>query len=66
MTDRVKGVWRCAWCRDEIEDHTCPYRTPLFVEDGWPVGTGLIVCSPGCRQRPPETPVYTHWNRGAH
>ena len=57
------GTWICTWCRNEIR-HDVPYRTPLAIEDGWPSGTGQLVCGPGCRQRPSGTPVYQHWGRG--
>lgn len=65
VNGRVKGVWVCPWCGKEL-DHTTPYRTALPVEEGWPRGTGHVVCGPGCRKRPSEAKVYQHWNRGAH
>jgi hypothetical protein len=59
-----KGTWRCTWCRDEIP-HNTEWRSPLPVSEGWPTGTGQIVCGPSCRHKPVGVSVYRHWGRGA-
>lgn len=59
-----KGTWVCAWCGTEVP-HTSPWRAPLLVADGWPVGTGTVVCGPLCSEKPVGVSAYQNWGRGA-
>ena len=64
MNSRRPAEWQCPWCHNPIP-HNTPYRAPLPVAEGWPSGTGQVVCGPGCPSKPAGAPVYRHESRGA-